>query len=609
MLGSVACSNPGEQVAAQSAQPLTWGKPERLLLPDGKTSAEFGIAVALSGNTAVIGASAAAFTRDNGVWSSGVRLRANMVTNSLGAAMAVSGDTAIVAEANGNSGTGAVFAMVRTGSEWNQQGPRWLLSDGVVNDDFGYSVAISGDTALVGARRRQVGSNVMQGAAYVYVRSGTAWTQQATITASDGAAYDFFGEAVALQNDTAVVLSNHLSGAEGAYGAAYVYTRNADVWSQQGPALTVPATGNHLTLPGAIALDQDTILWGAGGVVCAFVRVNDTWLQQGEALRVSDAPSVDNGFGASVALFGDTALIGEPLRNQDLGAAFVFVRSSGVWTQQGASLTSLEPQTGSMFGDAVAISTEFALVGAYHDNVGSTANQGSVYSFTLLGGACSQGTDCASGACADGVCCDSACSANGEVCSKSRGASEDGVCFRPATPGFGGAPGTGGFGGAMNAGSGGTHSGGGSSGAPPESGGVAGLIGGGGGSSGEGSSGTSAIDGGGSAASDGTAGAGGAGGETESDGAAGDGGAAGNGAAVGVTAGNGAAGKMGGGSAEAGATGTDSSPVPHAAEVSDCSCRVAGGSRSAPTPRGWLALGLLGALLLRCKPQRTHTRH
>src|SRR5262249_23032652 len=113
---------------------------------------------------------------------------------------------------------GAAYVFVRSGSAWTQQ-QKLTASDGVTNDAFGTSVALSGDTAIVGAD----GEASYQGAAYVFVRSGSAWTEQSELTASHGTAGDAFGTSVAVDGNTVVVGSPWHSSSQ---GAAYVLSSN-----------------------------------------------------------------------------------------------------------------------------------------------------------------------------------------------------------------------------------------------------------------------------------------------------------------------------------------------------------------------------------------------
>ncbi len=116
---------------------------------------------------------------------------------------------------------GSAYIYVRNGTTWAQQA-KLTANDGAASDNFGWSVALSGNTALVGAPEDAVGANAEQGSAYIFVRNGTTWTQQAKFTSSDGAAEDAFGIAVALSGETALVgAPGGDLGANKEQGAAY----------------------------------------------------------------------------------------------------------------------------------------------------------------------------------------------------------------------------------------------------------------------------------------------------------------------------------------------------------------------------------------------------
>jgi len=123
-----------------------------------------------------------------------------------GLSVAISDDYALVGSPGNNVTpiTGSVYVFVRSGSTWTQQA-KLTASDGAAYDEFGSSVSISGNLALIGSPRGNNGANVDQGSAYVFVRSGSSWTQQAKLTASDGAASDFFGSNVAISGTYALV--------------------------------------------------------------------------------------------------------------------------------------------------------------------------------------------------------------------------------------------------------------------------------------------------------------------------------------------------------------------------------------------------------------------
>jgi hypothetical protein len=261
-----------------------------------------------------------------------------------GGCLALSGGTAVVGASAASSDTGAAYVFVRSGTTWTQEA-KLTASNGVPNDSFGSSVALRGNTAIVGA----VGVAGNAGAAYVFVRKGTVWTQQAVLTASDGAGFDKFGSSVALNGGTALV---------GAFwkasqtGAAYVFVRNGTVWTQQAK---LEASDGALSdrFGVSVALSGDTALVGAygqanySGAAYVYVRGGTAWTQQAKLTRTGRA--VQDYFGASVALSNDTALIGAYGHALRTGAAHIYIRSGTVWTHR-AILTASDGNQYDSFG-------------------------------------------------------------------------------------------------------------------------------------------------------------------------------------------------------------------------------------------------------------------
>ena len=209
--------------------------------------------------------------------------------------MAISGETIVVgARAGGTEGLrqGAAYVFVRNGELWRQQ-DRLLAADGASFDSFGFSVAISGETVVVGAPSYSSAGRARQGAAYVFVRNGEVWRQQQQLLAADAVAGDEFGLAVAISGETVVVgkLGPQFSGTGLRGGAAYVFVRNGEVSRQQ------------------------------------------------QKLQAAGAMSLGN-FGTSVAISGETIVVGAPFDTSTRlsffrqGAAYVFVRSGEFWSQQ-----------------------------------------------------------------------------------------------------------------------------------------------------------------------------------------------------------------------------------------------------------------------------------
>ena len=282
------------------------------------------------------------FVESNGTWTQQAELTASdgVTGDNFGRSVAISGSTAIVgALAHPNSstslGAGAAYVFVESGGTWSQQ-TELTASDGAPNDEFGNAVAVSGSTVVVGAASHTVGSNYSQGAAYVFVGSGGTWTQQIELTASDGEAGDQFGGSIGVNGNTAVVgADSHSVGSNRIQGAAYVFVDSGGGrWSQQ-VELTASDGESEDFFGYSIALNGSTVVVGAighngRGAAYVFVESGGVWAQQAE-LPASDGATHDN-FGSSVAVSGSTALIGASNRtvgaNVAQGAAYVFSNAS-----------------------------------------------------------------------------------------------------------------------------------------------------------------------------------------------------------------------------------------------------------------------------------------
>ena len=209
----------------------------KLMASDAQSSDYFGYSVAVSGDTAVIGAryedtggsdagAAYVFTRSGGSWTQQAKLMASDAQSSdrFGGSVAVSGDTAVIGarlENTGGSGAGAAYVFTRTGGSWTQQA-KLMASDAQESDQFGYSVSVSGDTAVIGARSEDTGGSDA-GAAYVFTRTGGAWVEQAKLMASDAQAGDYFGYSVSVSGDTAVIGAYAEDTGGSTAGAAYIF--------------------------------------------------------------------------------------------------------------------------------------------------------------------------------------------------------------------------------------------------------------------------------------------------------------------------------------------------------------------------------------------------
>jgi hypothetical protein len=382
---------------------------QKITAGDGAALDQFGYSVGISGDTLVAGAllhatdghfeqgAAYVFTRDGGGWGEQAKLSARdgAARDEFGFAVAVSGETVAVgsrkSDVGGKDDQGFVSIFERAGGVWTETA-KLVASDGAPGDLFGHSVAIDGNTLVVGAPLVDVGPYASHGAAYVFVRAGNRWTQQAILKATDGFTADFFGLAVAVDGETVVVgVSSHDVGGNPNQGAVYVYVRQGNAWVQQAQLTAADGVG-YDELGRSIAVSGDTILAGsfAGiganayqGAAYVFARAGGVWTQQAK-LTAPDGAANDRFAGSAVALTGDTAVIGSfahdvgPNANQ--GAVYLFVRQQGTWTHR-AKLSAGDGSTFDNLGYSVAISGDTIVAGASGDDEGPNADQGSAYLF------------------------------------------------------------------------------------------------------------------------------------------------------------------------------------------------------------------------------------
>jgi hypothetical protein len=279
---------------------------------------------------------------------------------------------------------GAAFTVVQAGANAALQSK---LLAGDAGAAFGRSVAIDGNTAVIGAPRQDVGGNSDQGSAFVFIRIGTQWSQQAQLTAPDGIFFDGFGTAVAISGDTIAVGSpNHA----GSRGAVYVFQRTGSTWALQQKLSTLDAAESG-ELGSSVAMQGNTLVVGAkgewsvsgisNGAAYVFVRNGTVWTQQ-QRLIGNNGPGIIY-FGNSVAIDADTAVVGAFHANSGTGTATVFQRAGSVWSRQvmlmpgDAGGWSGQPN---YFGSGVSVGGEFALIGAFIAD-GSEVDQGAAYVF------------------------------------------------------------------------------------------------------------------------------------------------------------------------------------------------------------------------------------
>lgn len=358
-------------------------------------------AIALAGLTSWSAAPAAA--QGSSLWAQQAELTPSDSAIEFGSSVAISGNTAVVgapgSTVGGNSRQGAAYIFVNNGGVWTQQA-ELTAADGAANNLFGGSVSISGNTVVIGAEGLAVNGAADQGAAYVFVNNGGSWTQAAELTASDGAAYDDFGGSVSVNAGTLVVgaPTKTLNGNQ-EQGAAYVFANSGGTWTQQAELIANDGlAGDVFGL--SVSGDANNIVVGAPnkrvsslaqGVAYVFTQNNGAWSQYTEFIAPDGGPG--SGFGTSVALDGATAIIGAPNDDGDtpgMGSVYVYQLNFGTWSNS-AELLASDAAANDSFGRSVALdstSGRFA-VGA-PNNIASNNAQGAAYAFALIGGAWTQ---------------------------------------------------------------------------------------------------------------------------------------------------------------------------------------------------------------------------
>ena len=329
----------------------SWSQQQIIHASDAQTNDQFGHSVGISGDYAIVGAPYEDSGADNGgsvyiykrntstgVWGSEQHITASNAGSAdyFGISVSISGDYAIVGANGENSARGAVYIYTRdlsTGLWGSEQ--IIVASDTQVVDEFGWDVGISGDYAIVGSRNEDTGGTDA-GAAYIYVRSGTTWSEQQKIQSSDIEAGDSFGGAVSIDGDYITVGANYEDENGTSAGAVYVFKRDGTTWTQQAKLLPSDGTGgDELSYGGSIDISGDTIVVGArvadpggisnAGAAYVFQRSGTTWTEV-KKIVASDAQASDN-FGVSVSISGSTIITSAPnedTKATDAGAAYIY---------------------------------------------------------------------------------------------------------------------------------------------------------------------------------------------------------------------------------------------------------------------------------------------
>ena len=323
------------------------------------------------------------------------------VDDSLGVSVAIDGDVMVVgAPFDDVSGvdSGAVSVFVRELGLWNRVA-ELSAGDGVGGDEFGESVAVDGDVIVVGARNDDDGG-VDSGSAYVFVKPVSGWATASSslkLVALDAAAYDGFGGSVAIDGDTVVVGASGDDDNGSKSGSVYVFTEPAGGWASATSNVKLTASDGAAGdgFGASVAIDGDTVVVGASGdddngsgsgSAYVFAEPAAGWVStSGEAKLTASDGAAGDGFGASVAVDGDTVVVGADLDDDGgsgSGSVYVFTERTGGWVSAKGrtKLTAADAAADDGFGASVAIEGDTVVVGATGDD-DNGAESGSVYVF------------------------------------------------------------------------------------------------------------------------------------------------------------------------------------------------------------------------------------
>lgn len=394
----------------------TWSFRQKLVASDAAQFDKFGGALALDGDTLLVGAvgddswgqgagAAYVLERVGGNWVEQQELHATIpqVGQMFGASLCLEGDVAIIG-APGDDGTGndtgAAYAFRRVSGVWTQT-QRMTPSAAHGDAEFGYSVSISGSSAAIGAKSDVIGGTTV-GTVFAFTESGGTWTEQQKFDGGDSQTLDYFGESVLLDGDTLIVGAPLHDTPHGSAGAAYVFARSAGIWglaqkitaTDLSPVIMPREIGRRLALSGDDLIvgmpNQSTLVSGSPGVVGILSRSAGVW-GSGEAFDAPRGWASGDHFASGVAASGDTVIVSSPEHiNPDgtIGTLYFFDRVGSDWVEQQRVVRPSTLPATHVFGSSAAVSGDTALVLTKDVGDGTiTTVGGPVLSYERVGGA------------------------------------------------------------------------------------------------------------------------------------------------------------------------------------------------------------------------------
>jgi hypothetical protein len=381
-------------------------------------AASQGISVSLStdGNTAIVGGNndnnglgaVWIYTRSNGVWTQqGSKLAGSgsigaLASQGQSVSLSFDGNTAVIGGPGDNNNAGASWVFTRSAGVWSQQGSKLFGTGAISSTNQGVSVAISadGNTAILGGNidnEIKAGAGVGAGAAWVYTRSGGAWSQQGSKligTGAIGAASQGVSVSLSSDGNTAIVGGNNDNSGT---GAVWIFTRSGGVWTQQGSKLagTGAIGAAYQGISVSLSSDGNNAMVGGNndnngtGAVWVYTRSGGVWTQLGSKLVGTGAiGGANQGYSVSLSSDGSTAMVGGNHDNGGKGAVWIYILSGGLWTQQGSKLIGTGAIGTAYQGQSVSLSSDgnTAIEGGLYDN----SELGAAWIYTRSGGVWTQ---------------------------------------------------------------------------------------------------------------------------------------------------------------------------------------------------------------------------
>ncbi|MHC4657691.1 MAG: FG-GAP repeat protein [Planctomycetota bacterium] len=386
----------------------SWPKHQKLLPASLDAGDWFGVEVEVDGSTAIIGAS-----RDDGQsniysdsgaayiyacndpnWALQQKLHQSDPADDdyFGCSVDIDGDTVVIGAHGADTG-GVAYVFTRSGSTWTEQ-QKLTASDAASGDNFGHTVAIDGNTIVIGAYTDDYDSNTDAGSAYVFDYNGLTWSQQQKLTPSDAAVGDEFATSVEIDGNSIIVGSPRDDDDGSNSGSAYVFTYNGSTWTQEDKLTASDASMYHY-FGEFVDIQDNTALVGANkadangtssaGAAYVFGRSGTSWSE--DQKLIDNNPNSNEKFGYAIAISGDWITIGAPKDKESgvgTGAAFIYVWDDSQWTLQ-ERLIDANGAPDDNFGWSVDVSYGTVIIGVLDDDdAGTSAGSAHIYDFCPL---------------------------------------------------------------------------------------------------------------------------------------------------------------------------------------------------------------------------------